>query len=85
MNVEWTAAAERELRRIDHQTRERIRQTVTRFATSGHGDVRQLQGRERQWRLRVGDVRILFTRTEGSESPTIVILSVLPRGRAYRS
>jgi hypothetical protein len=42
LNVEWTAAAERDLRRIDYQTRERVRQAVYRFATRGHGDVRQL-------------------------------------------
>ncbi len=84
-NVEWAAAAEHDLRRLDQQTRERVLQAVHRFLTSGHGDVRQLQGRDREWRLRVGGWRVLFTRRTGREDTTIVMLRVLPRGRAYKS
>jgi hypothetical protein len=50
--LEWTPAAERDLRRIDPQIRERIRQAVYRLVDTGHGDVRRLQGRPREWRLR---------------------------------
>ena len=35
-----------------------------------------------QWRLRVGDWRVRFSRDPGSR--TILVLRVLPRGRAYR-
>ena len=40
--LEWTPAAERDLRRIDPQVRERIRQAVYRLVDTGHGDVRRV-------------------------------------------
>lgn len=45
------------------------------------GDVTRLKGRH-EWRLRVGDWRVLFRRD--AEVQTIEVLRVLPRGRAYR-
>lgn len=39
-------------------------------------------GRDDEWRLRVGDWRVRFTRN--SDTRTVLILRVLPRGRAYR-
>jgi mRNA-degrading endonuclease RelE of RelBE toxin-antitoxin system len=39
----------------------RIRQRVNAFANAGDGDVKKLQGREDEWRLRVGDWRVCFT------------------------
>jgi mRNA interferase RelE/StbE len=80
--LEWAPAAERDLRRIDPQVRERIRQAVYRLVDTGQGDVRRLQGRPREWRLRVGDWRIRFT--EDPTGQTVIILRVLPRGEAYR-
>jgi mRNA interferase RelE/StbE len=80
--LEWAPAAERDLRRIDPQVRERIRQAVYRLVDTGQGDVRRLQGRPREWRLRVGDWRIRFT--EDPTGQTVIILRVLHRGEAYR-
>lgn len=45
------------------------------------GDTIKLQGREDEWRLRVGDWRMLMYLD--SERRTVVVLRVLPRGRAY--
>lgn len=42
LRIEWTPAAERDIRRLDRVTRERIRQAVSRFAASGYGDVARL-------------------------------------------
>jgi mRNA interferase RelE/StbE len=80
--LEWTPAAERDLRRIDPQVRERIRQAVYRLVDTGHGDVRRVQGRAREWRLRVGDWRVRFTKDPTGQ--TIIILRVRHRGEAYR-
>jgi mRNA-degrading endonuclease RelE of RelBE toxin-antitoxin system len=44
--------------------------------------VRKLEGYENQWRLRVGEWRVRFAPVE--ERREILILRVLPRGRAYR-
>lgn len=84
-NVEWADAAERDLRRVDHQTRDRIRRAVARFGTSDQGDVKRLLGREREWRLRVGDWRAIFTLLDRPDGVVVFVLRVLPRGRAYRA
>jgi mRNA interferase RelE/StbE len=46
------------------------------------GDVKRLRGRERLWRLRVGEWRVIFDRR--SDERVIDVLAVRPRGRAYR-
>lgn len=40
-----------------------------------------LKGRD-EWRLRVGDWRVIFARD--SDAKTLTILRILPRGRAYQ-
>ena len=81
--VEWADDSERDLRRLDQRTRERIRQAVYRLA-DGYGDVKRLQGRPDEWRLRVGDWRIIFTLEDDPAPARILVLRVFPRGRAYR-
>ncbi len=44
--------------------------------------VRRLTGIEAEWRLRVGDWRVRFTRELTTH--TVYVLRVLPRGRGYR-
>jgi mRNA interferase RelE/StbE len=80
--VVWEKRAADALRRLDATTARRIGQAVTRLAELEQGDVKRLHGREQEWRLRVGDWRVRFR----YETPThtMIILRVLPRGRAYR-
>jgi mRNA interferase RelE/StbE len=52
------------------------------LAEEQRGDVRMLRGQDARWRLRVGDWRVIFT--YDSDAHAIVILSVKPRGEAYR-
>lgn len=80
--LEWHERALQDVERLDRRTRERIVGALERLAEAGYGDVLPLRGREREWRLRVGQWRILFTRDYAGGS--IVVLRVLPRGRAYR-
>lgn len=44
------------------------------------GDIAKLVGSDDEWRLRVGEWRVRFTRQDG----IVYVLRVLPRGRAYR-
>lgn len=58
----------------------RIAASLDRFVEDPFaGDVRRLNAA--QWRLRVGDWRVRFTFDD--ERRAIVVLRVLPRGRAY--
>lgn len=77
-----TQRAERDLDDLDPPMRDRVVTTLRRFASTGHGDVKKLQGEGDRWRLRVGGWRVLFIFDE--EGDALVVLGVLPRGKAYR-
>ncbi|MBI3964309.1 MAG: type II toxin-antitoxin system RelE/ParE family toxin [Chloroflexi bacterium] len=80
--VRFSDRARRELARLDRQDAARVVAAVERFATTGYGDVKRLQGPSGELRLRVGELRVRFRRDE--EARLLEILRVLPRGRAYR-
>ena len=84
--VIWTPRALRELRALDQRAARRIGSAVTRYAKTGHGDARKLAGRADEYRLRVGAWRVIFAFGTDPEhgSPTIEVLGVVPRVRAYR-
>lgn len=81
--VQWADRAQKDLARLDRQTQQRIVESLERFADSGQGDVRPLQGsKEIVYRLRVGDWRVLFSREK--RFLLILVLRVRPRGSAYQ-
>ena len=60
----------------------RVGAAVARLAETGQGDLLQLRGGSGEWRMRVGARRVRLV--IDSEAQTLVVLHVLPRGRAYR-
>lgn len=74
--------ARKDLRRLDPPTRKRILNAIARLAQSAEltGDVKRLRGSD-EYRLRVGDWRVRFERED--RKLTIIVVRVLPRGRAY--
>jgi mRNA interferase RelE/StbE len=76
----WTEAARADVRRLDKPNAMRILAGLHRFAESGEGDIKKLEGRE-ELRLRIGDYRIFFV--YGS-SENIEVRRVLHRKEAYR-
>ena len=77
----FTIPAQSDVRRIDRETAMRILTALHRFAETGEGDVKKLQGESGELRLRVGDYRVRFT----EEHPdTLRIHSVVHRRDAYR-
>jgi mRNA-degrading endonuclease RelE of RelBE toxin-antitoxin system len=81
-DVVVTAPARRELRRLDRQHATRITQALRRLAETEQGDVKRLHGSDSEWRLRVGDWCVIFEFDAAAQA--ILVLHVLPRGRAYR-
>ena len=76
----WYATARVQLRRVDREVAMRILKALTRYAETGEGDVKALEGRfTGTHRLRVGDWRVRFRRAQG----TIHVLAVENRGQAY--
>lgn len=77
MQIEYTKEAVKHINRLDRPTKNKIRQAIEKLPA---GDIRKLVGYKTDYRLRVGDYRVLFSR----ESDTITIKDVLPRGMAYK-
>ena len=78
--IVWTEPAKADVRRLDKPTAMRILAALHRFADSGEGDVKALQGRE-ELRLRIGDYRLFFL---CPATDTIEVRRVLHRREAYR-
>jgi len=79
--IEWTAAALDDLAALDKDIARRVKQAAERFAETGVGNVKKLQGTSfAEYRLRVGDYRVRFE----AEGETIRILRVRNRREAYR-
>jgi len=83
-HVEITHPAARDIKRLDAPVRRRILAALDDLKTDPPtGDIKRLTGsKPPQWRLRVGDLRVRFNRDPAMR--TVLILRVLPRGRAYR-
>jgi mRNA interferase RelE/StbE len=63
--IEFTAPAREDVRRIDRDTAIRILTAPHRFAETGEGDIKKMQGESNELRLRVGDHRVRFTKEGG--------------------
>jgi len=79
--IEWTESALEDMAGLDKGTARRVKQAVERFAHTGAGNVKKLQGLDPpEYRLRVGDYRVRFYQ----ESKTIQVLRARNRREAYR-
>jgi len=79
--IVFTPSARADLRRIDREIAMRILTALHRFAQTGEGDIKKLQGDSGELRLRVGDYRVRFT--EAPEN-SLHIHSVRHRSEVYR-
>ena len=78
--IAWTEPAKVDVSRLDKPTAMRILAALHRFADSGEGDIKALQGRE-ELRLRIGDYRLFFV---CPAADTIEVRRVFHRREAYR-
>lgn len=82
MEIRYTKAALKALTRMPNNTAQLIRGKIRQYATnpaSLANNVKKLQGREDEYRLRVGDWRVIFTQ----DGVILDVLKVGPRGSAY--
>jgi mRNA-degrading endonuclease RelE of RelBE toxin-antitoxin system len=78
--IVFSDEAKSDIRAIPQQVAMNVLTAIHRFAESGTGRVKMLQGQEGDKRLRVGDFRVRFT-AEGDE---IHVQTVKNRKDAYR-
>lgn len=59
MQIEYSKEATKHINQLDKPTKNRIRQAIEKLPA---GDIRKLVGYRTDYRLRVGDYRVLFSR-----------------------
>lgn len=77
MKLVFEKEAAKHISKMDKPSKIRIKQALDKLPA---GDVKKLQGFSNDYRLRVGDLRVLFS----VEDDIITIKDVLPRGQAYK-
>ena len=81
MEIEWTETALDDMAGLDKGIARRVKQSVERFAETGAGNVKRLQGIDPpEFRLRVGDYRVRFQQDDDTKR----ILRVRNRREANR-
>jgi mRNA interferase RelE/StbE len=82
MQIRYTKAAAKALMKMPTNAAQLIRMKIQQYAAdpaSLANNVRKLQGREEEYRLRVGDWRVIFSQ----DGVILDVLKVRPRGSAY--
>jgi mRNA-degrading endonuclease RelE of RelBE toxin-antitoxin system len=61
MNLQFTRQAKKDLTVFDRKDRNRIITALYKLQADPHsGDLKKLKGRSDMWRLRVGEIRVIF-------------------------
>lgn len=77
MYIRYEKIAVKHIEILDGQTKQRLKMAIEKLP---FGDIRKLKGYQNDYRLRVGNFRVLFS----MENDIITIKDVLPRGQAYK-
>ena len=67
----------RDINSADSPTKRRLREAIEKIP---FGDIKKLIGFDNEYRLRVGDLRVLFT----IENDIVTINDIKPRGQVYK-
>jgi mRNA interferase RelE/StbE len=77
-------AVKRDLRRLDRALQRRVASRLQALAVNPKlPGVVKLSGRENQWRLRVGDYRIIYYEVD-DEAKLVTVLRIAHRRQVYR-
>lgn len=79
-DIEIRTRAEKDLRAIPARDGKRIAKAILALRTGSSGDVKRLTNFTPEYRLRVGDWRVLFDRVDNK----ITIYCILHRREAYK-
>lgn len=77
MDIIFSRPALKYINASDRPTKQRLKTAIEKLPL---GDVKKLQGLQNDYRLRVGDLRVLFSISDD----TITIKNILPRGQVYK-
>lgn len=77
MEIQLTKTAVKNIKKLDTPTRDRVLNGIYKLPL---GDIKRLQGYNNYYRLRIGDLRVIYSIAEN----TITVIAVLPRGEVYK-
>ncbi|MCM1540893.1 MAG: type II toxin-antitoxin system RelE/ParE family toxin [Blautia sp.] len=77
MKIEYSKNSVKYINAVDKSTKKRLKEAIEKIP---FGDIKKLQGIDNGYRLRVGDLRVLFS----IEDDIIYIDNIIPRGQAYK-
>ena len=77
MKIVFAKPAVKYINSADKPTKQRLKTAIEKLPL---GDVKKLQSLQNDYRLRVGDLRVLFSISDD----TITVKDILPRGQAYK-
>lgn len=77
MQIEYKRKAVKYINSCDTITKKRLKEAIEKIPS---GDIKKLQGYDNDYRLRVGDLRVLFEIADD----TITIKDIAPRGQVYK-
>lgn len=77
MQIEYSKKAVKYINSADKPIKGRLKEAIEKIPL---GDIKKLQGVDNGYRLRVGDLRVLFS----IEDDIIYIDNILPRGQVYK-
>ena len=77
MHIVYEKEAVKYIKSQDKITKKRLKEAIEKLP---FGDVKKLQGYENDYRLRVGNLRVLLC----IDDELIIIKAILPRGQAYK-
>lgn len=77
MQIEYSKRAVKYINSSDKSTKKRLKEAIVKIP---FGDIKRLQGIEDGYRLRVGDLRVLFS----MYGDKIYIDNIIPRGQTYK-
>ncbi len=77
MRIEYSRKAIKYINGADTPTKKRLKNAIEKIPI---GDIVKIKGLVSEYRLRVGDLRVLFT----LDDDTIIINDIRPRGQAYK-
>lgn len=77
MYIKYTKIAVKHIEVLDKPSKQRIKIAIEKLP---FGDIKKLTGYDNEYRLRVGNFRVLFS----LDNDIIIVKDVLPRGQAYK-
>ena len=77
VNIVYAKEAVKHIEKMDKPMKIRLRTAISQLPS---GDVKKLQGYQNDYRLRVGNLRVLFS----VNNDIIIVKDVLPRGQVYK-